>query len=122
MLLFCQQVKSQLYLISHLHMLILIYQIDVFYLNNFQNLNISQFYMPYYTHNHTYQDCRYNILYKNSNNLIIYTHTDNLHCSMIPKNILTSGFLCIFFLILWKIIVLNISHEPVKLQHFECLN
>ena len=122
MLLFCQQVRCQLYLISHLHMLIIIYQIYVFYLNNFQNLNISQFYMPYYTHNHTYQDSRYNILYKNSNNLIIYTHTDNLHYSMIPKNIFTSGFLCIFFLILWKIIVLNISHEPVKLQYFECLN
>ena len=42
--------------------------------------------MPYYTHNYTYYDSPYNHLYKNSNHLILYTHTDIHHDSIFVLN------------------------------------
>ena len=61
-------------------MLILIYPIEIF-----QDLNIHQFCMPYCIHNHTYWDSTYH-LYKNSNHLILCTHTEIHHYSIFALN------------------------------------
>ena len=67
-------IRFQLYLILHIYILILIYELDVFRKNKFQYPNIHQFYMLYYTGSHMYQDFTYNPFHKNPNHLILYTH------------------------------------------------
>ena len=76
MLLFCYQMRFQLYSIFRLHILILIYQLDIFRMKNFKHLNIHQFYLFYYTHHHKYYDLTYIHLYKNPNHQMLSTYTD----------------------------------------------
>ena len=51
-------------------------------MSNFKYLNIHQFYIPYYTHNHI----KSSLQDKNSIHLILYTHTDIHHNSIFALN------------------------------------
>ena len=85
MLYFYHWMRFQLYLISHLHILILIYQIDIFYMNKFYHSNILDFrYLirPTATINNT----TYNHFYMNPRHLIIYTHTYIYYYSIFDLN------------------------------------
>ena len=62
------------------------YRLEVFRINNFYYQNIDQFFMLYYTRNHTYQNFTYNYLNKNPNHLIFYTHTNIHHGSIFALN------------------------------------
>ena len=62
------------------------YRLEVFRINNFYYQNIDQFFMLYYTRNHTYQNSTYNYLNKNPNHLIFYTHTNIHHGSIFALN------------------------------------
>ena len=62
------------------------YRLEVFRINNFYYQNIDQFFMLYYTRNHTYQNSTYNYLNKNPNHLIFYTHTNIHHDSIFALN------------------------------------
>ena len=86
MLLLYQQVRFQLCLISYLFMLVLIHKIGVFCMSDFQYLIIRQFYMAFYTHNHTYEDAKYNHHYNKIKRLILYIHTDTHHDSIFALN------------------------------------
>ena len=57
-----------------------------FHMNNFQDLNICQFYLPYQSYSYTYLDSTYNHLYKNTNQLIWYTHMNYHHDSIFALN------------------------------------
>ena len=81
---FYQQVRFQLYLISHLHSANSTNK--RFIHENFLVSRYSSIYMPYYTHTHMYKDSSYNHLCKSSNHLILYTRTDIHHDSILTLN------------------------------------